>query len=60
VPQVHLPAAAGERALQLQRAPAPLPEPDHHVPVQALVLPLLPDLRLQINRTTLPTRGENT
>ena len=49
VPQVHLPPppAAGERVLQLQRAPAPAPEPDHHVPVQALVLPLLPDLRLR-------------
>jgi hypothetical protein len=54
VPQVHLPrplaivgVGVGERVLQLQRAPAPLAEPDHHVPVQALVLPLLPDLRLQ-------------
>lgn len=46
VPQVHLHivADAGERVARLQRASSPLPEPDDHVPVQGLVLPLLRDL----------------
>jgi hypothetical protein len=50
MPQVHLGLAVGERVLHLQWAPPPLTEPNHHIPVQALMLSLLPRLVLHHTR----------